>query len=54
VLWKDKSMSWVKLKDLKASNPVELQSMQWQIRLQKNQYLNGGYLTLCISRIVLS
>jgi hypothetical protein len=24
VLWKDKSMSWVKLKDLKASNPVEL------------------------------
>jgi hypothetical protein len=24
VLWKDKSTSWVKLKDLKASNPVEL------------------------------
>jgi hypothetical protein len=24
VLWKDKSMSWVNLKDLKASNPVEL------------------------------
>jgi hypothetical protein len=23
MLWKDKSMSWVKLKDLKASNPVE-------------------------------
>jgi hypothetical protein len=24
VFWKDKSTSWVKLKDLKASNPVEL------------------------------
>jgi transcriptional accessory protein Tex/SPT6 len=24
MLWKDKSTSWVKLKDLKASNPVEL------------------------------
>jgi hypothetical protein len=24
MLWKDKLMSWVKLKDLKASNPVEL------------------------------
>ncbi len=24
VMWKDKSTSWVKLKDLKASNPVEL------------------------------
>jgi hypothetical protein len=24
VLWKDKLMSWVKLKDLKASNPIEL------------------------------
>jgi hypothetical protein len=24
VLWKDKSTSWVKLKDLKESNPVEL------------------------------
>jgi hypothetical protein len=24
MVWKDKSMSWVKLKDLKASNPVEL------------------------------
>jgi hypothetical protein len=24
VLWKDKSMCWVKLRDLKASNPVEL------------------------------
>jgi hypothetical protein len=24
VLWKDKSMCWVKLQDLKASNPVEL------------------------------
>jgi hypothetical protein len=24
VLWKDKSTSWVKLKDLKASNPIEL------------------------------
>ncbi len=24
VIWKDISMSWVKLKDLKASNPVEL------------------------------
>jgi hypothetical protein len=24
VLWKDKSMIWVKLKDLKASNPIEL------------------------------
>jgi hypothetical protein len=24
VLWKDKSTSWVKLKDLKASSPVEL------------------------------
>jgi hypothetical protein len=24
VLWKDKSMSWVKLKDLKESNPIEL------------------------------
>jgi hypothetical protein len=24
VMWKDRSMSWVKLKDLKASNPIEL------------------------------
>jgi hypothetical protein len=24
MLWKDKSMSWVKLKDLKAFNPIEL------------------------------
>jgi hypothetical protein len=24
MLWKDKSTSWVELKDLKASNPVEL------------------------------
>jgi hypothetical protein len=24
VMWKDQSMSWVKLKDLKASNPIEL------------------------------
>jgi len=24
VMWKDQSTSWVKLKDLKASNPVEL------------------------------
>jgi hypothetical protein len=24
MLWKDKSTSWVKLKDLKASNPIEL------------------------------
>jgi hypothetical protein len=24
MLWKDKLMSWVKLKDLKSSNPVEL------------------------------
>jgi hypothetical protein len=24
VIWKDKSMSWVKLKDLKASNAIEL------------------------------
>jgi hypothetical protein len=24
VMWKDQSMSWVPLKDLKVSNPVEL------------------------------
>ena len=24
MLWKDKSMSWVRLKDLKESNPIEL------------------------------
>jgi hypothetical protein len=24
VMWKDRSTSWVKLKDLKASNPIEL------------------------------
>jgi hypothetical protein len=29
VLWKDKLMSWVKLKDLKALSPLNLQSMQW-------------------------
>jgi hypothetical protein len=28
--------------------------MQWQIGLQKNQLSNGGYLTLCISGIILS
>jgi hypothetical protein len=28
--------------------------MQWQIELQKNQHLNGGYLTLCVSGITLS
>jgi hypothetical protein len=26
--------------------------MQWQIGLQKNQLSNGGYLTLCVSRII--
>jgi hypothetical protein len=50
VLWKDKLTSWVKLKDLKASNPFELA----YITLLKNQLSYGGYLTLCVSGIVLS
>jgi N-acetylneuraminic acid mutarotase len=48
VLWKDKLMSWVKLKDLKASNSGEATG------LRKNQLSNGGYLTLCVSGIILS
>jgi hypothetical protein len=36
VVWKDGLTSWVKLKDLKVSNPLNLQSMQWHIVSQRN------------------
>jgi hypothetical protein len=48
VLWKDKLTSWAKLKDLRNLIPLNLQNMQWQIRLQRSKHLNGGYLTLCV------
>ncbi len=45
MLWKDKLMSWVKLKDLKASNPIEL---------AEYAVVNQIDLTLCVNRIILS
>jgi hypothetical protein len=54
VLWKDKSMSWIKLKDLKASNPIECAEYAVANWIWKSQQLNGGYLTLCVSQIVLT
>jgi hypothetical protein len=54
VLWKDKSMSWVKLKDLKVSNPVELAEYAVANRNVEEPAFKWWVSKLCISRIILS
>jgi hypothetical protein len=51
VLWKDKLTSWVKLKDLKASNPIELAEYAVVNQIAEvSQHLNGGYPTLWLCK----
>jgi phosphoribosylformimino-5-aminoimidazole carboxamide ribonucleotide (ProFAR) isomerase len=55
VMWKDQSMSWVKLKDLKVSNPIELAEYAVANRIAEELAFKWWvYLTHCISEIISS
>jgi hypothetical protein len=47
VQWKDGSISWEKLKDLKASNPVEVAEYTVANRLVEEPAFIGGYHMSC-------
>ena len=46
VLWKDGSTSWIALKELKESNPVEVANMPWHVELMMSVFFVGGWHTL--------
>jgi hypothetical protein len=55
MMWKDKSMSWVKLKNLKVSNPVEFAEFAVANQIAEELVFKCWVSsTLCVSRIVLS
>ena len=43
IQWKDSTVSWEKLTNIKASNPIEVAKYTVANNLLKNQHLNGGY-----------